>query len=210
MHLAGLKLLFRHVLGRADVVADIPYPHVPARAPRVPSRAEIRALFDAVPTPMYRTLFIVCYATGLRISEACSLQVGDIDARAGVLWVRGGKGAKDRATVLSPRLLGILRAYWRETRPPHPGMFPGGIVGRPVIPRSVSRAVSIASARAGLSPPVTCHQLRHAFATHLLAAGTDLRTLQSMLGHANLRTTGRYLTIGTEHLQRVPSLLDAL
>lgn len=210
MHIAALKFLFRHVLDRATVVESIPYPHVPSKQPRVPTKAELRQLFAHAPSALYRMLFIVCYASGLRISEACVVRVEDIDASAGVLWVRKGKGAKDRATVLSPRLLATLRAYWRANRPVRPYLFPGQVPGRAVCARSVSRALVMASSRAGLTPPVTCHLLRHAFATHLLEAGTDLRTLQSMLGHSNLRTTIRYLTIGVGHLQRVPSLLDSL
>jgi site-specific recombinase XerD len=138
------------------------------------------------------------------------LQVGDIDAAKGVLHVRHGKGGKDRMTVLSPRLLQMLRAYWLEVRPPRPYLYYGATTGRPVHVRSVQNAITTASRRAGISPPLTCHLLRHAFATHGLESGTDLRTLQIMLGHSNLKITARYLTLGSAHLGRVRSPLDAL
>lgn len=210
MHVAGLKFFYQHVVDRPEVVAKIPWPRVPIKQPDIATPAEIQAFLEAAPSPLYRVASMVAYGCGLRLSEVCSLKVGDIDRARGVIHVRGGKGQKDRMTLLPRRLLEALESYWRETRPPGLWLFPGEQPDRPISKRSVERAITIAKKKAGIARPLTCHLLRHAFATHLLEAGTDLRTIQSALGHANIHTTTRYLQVRTSHLERTMSPLDRL
>ena len=133
----------------------------------------------------------------------------DIDARRQVLWVRQGKGRKDRQTLLSPKLLELLRIYWRAERPTE-WLFPGANPTRPISPKAVFLACQKAGRKAGLSKPVHPHLLRHAFATHLLEAGVNLRTIQILLGHANLETTARYLQVADVSIRSTPSPLDSL
>ena len=209
-HLAGLKFLYRNVLRRPEAVAEIPWPNVPTKQPDIASAGEIQALLDAAPSARERVVWMIAYGCGLRISEVCTLQFQDIDRKRGVLHVRAGKGGKDRMTLLPKRLLAALEAYWREMRPPGPYLFPGGQAEQPITARSISRATQIARKAAGITRPLTCHLLRHAFATHLMEAGTDLRTIQCTLGHTNLRTTTRYLQMRSDHLERTTSPLDRL
>lgn len=210
MYVAGIKFLYREVLERPEVVAGIPYPFVPDTLPEVPTPQEVEALLQAAPSPTCRLVWMAAYGAGLRIAEACALRLGDIDGERGVLHVRGGKGRKDRVTVLPRRLLDEVRAYVDETRPPQPWLFPGRFPGTSLHPSSVQRETREAARRAGIRRRLTCHLLRHAFATHLLEAGTDLRTIQAVLGHANIRTTARYLHIRSEHVARMVSPLDRL
>ncbi len=210
MHVAGIKFLYREVLARPDVSEAIPWPQVPITLPDVAAPDEILALLAAAPTSFYRVLWMVAYGCGLRVAEVCVLRVEDIDRKRGLLHVRGGKGNKDRLTVLPARLLESLTAYWRETRPPGPWIFPGRDGGTPISTRAVQREIQATVRRAGIGRRLTCHLLRHAFATHLLEDGTDLRTIQAMLGHTSLRTTTRYLHIRSDHIERVRSPLDRL
>ena len=158
--------------------------------------------------PKFRVLFSTIYATGLRISEACALETGDIDAAKGMVLVRHGKGDKERAVMLSPRLLAILRAYWRQERPPAPYLFVGR-TGRPLHVRVARKALRLAAASAGLGR-VTPHVLRHSFATHLLESGTDLRVIQVLLGHESIDTTTRYVRVSRTLLRNTQSPLDRL
>jgi integrase/recombinase XerD len=211
MHVAGIKFFYREVLRRPEVAEETPWPHVPDKLPDVASTTEIQALLAAAPSSFYRLLWMVAYGCGLRVAEACALRVEDIDRKRGVLHVRCGKGRKDRVTLLPKRLIEELTAYWREARPPGPWVFPGATeAGGPISSRSVQREITATAKRAGISRRVTCHLLRHAFATHLLEAGTDLRTIQAMLGHASIRTTTRYLHIRSDHIERTTSPLDRL
>ena len=124
--------------------------------------------------------------------------------------MHSGKGRKDRLTLLPQRLLVALTEYWREARPPGPWIFPGRSGTEPISPRAVQREIQATIARAGIQRRLTCHLLRHAFATHLLEAGTDLRTIQAVLGHTTIKTTTRYLHIRSDHIERTTSPLDRL
>jgi len=152
---------------------------------------------------------MTCYAAGLRLGEVCHLQVADIDSARMVIHVRTGKGDRERLTVLSPRLLEALRAYWRLARP-RVWLFPGARPDRPVSCDSVRRVFHSACAQAGLPCGYTPHSLRHSFATHLLDAGTDLVLIQHLLGHTSIRTTCRYTHVSLARFQQAPSLLDRL
>jgi len=163
----------------------------------------------AVESLKHRTILTVCYAAGLRVSEAVRLTPDAIDSQRMVIRVAAGKGRKDRYVMLSPRLLDILRAYWRKARPKD-WLFPGDLPGQPISTAAVEDACRHTRDRAGISKPVTPHSLRHAFAVHLLEAGADLRTIQLLLGHRSLSTTARYLRLATSKVCATPSPLEFL
>jgi len=166
-------------------------------------------LLEAPRSLRHRVVLATLYSGGLRVSEVTHLKVTDIDARRGVLWVRQGKGRRDRQTLLSPQLLELLRAYWHAEHPVG-WLFPNAGGTRPISPKAVFLACRSAAQAAGISKPVHPHSLRHAFATHLLEAGTNLRTIQILLGHANLETTARYLHVADVAVRSTPSPLDSL
>lgn len=171
---------------------------------------EIATLLDALRRPLYRAIAMVLYGAGLRIFEACALEVGDIDAARMVIHVRHGKGNKPREVMLSPRLYAALRMYWKAERPPQPHLFVSRYTNRPVNPESMRKALQAARNKAGMKKRVTCHMLRHSFATHLLESGTDVRVIQQLLGHRSLDTTMIYAHVSTELLSRTKSPLDGL
>ena len=210
MHVAALKFLYGVTLDRPDVVERIPYPKVPRTLLDIPSPGEVAKVLAAVRSPKYRVLLFCAYGAGLRVSEACKLSIGDIDDKRMVIHVRAGKGARDRYAMLSPVLLDMLRRYYRAERPEKPFLFPGNVAGKPASPEGVQTAVRIALAHSGVSKRITPHTLRHAFATHSLEAGTDLRVIQVLLGHANIRTTTRYLHVSTRLIASTRSPLDAI
>jgi integrase/recombinase XerD len=205
-HLAALKFLYARTLGRPQVVSFLGWPTDPERLPVVLSAEEVAALLDALQVPVYRVLFTPVYATGLRIREACSLETRDIDAQRGVIHVRHGKGGKARLVMLSPKLLQVLRAYWKLERPPAPFLFASQRTGKPVQPNTARVALRKAALAAGLDKKITPHVLRHSFATHLLESGTNLRIIQSLLGHSSIETTSLYTRVsaGLIRAQRAP------
>lgn len=208
--LAALKFLYRSTLGREWEVNRIPFPkHRQPALPRVLHHDQLLALFAALRRPKYRGLLMTCYAAGLRISEACRLRVEDIDSQRMVLRVSQGKGAKECYTILSPRLLIVLRLYWQLTRPREwlfPGQGPTGYVS----PNSVREVFRRAREQAGLGPWCTPHVLRHSFATHLLEAGTDLMIIKALLGHNSIKTTCVYTHVSTQSIAKVTSPLESL
>jgi len=210
VHVAGLKFLYERTLGRPQEVAWMGWPRPPRGLPRVLDASEIAGLLGAMRLALYRTIALVMYGAGLRISEAVGLQVGDIDAARGVIRVRRGKGGKSREVMLSPKLLGALRTYWRAARPPQPYVFASPKTGRPVKAETVRTAMRRACQDAGLKKKVTPHMLRHSFATHLLEGGTDVRVIQQMLGHSDVDTTMRYTRVSTAMISRTKSPLDKL
>jgi site-specific recombinase XerD len=205
----ALRLLYGVTLGRPEQVPFIPFGKRPQTLPVVLSPEETVQFLEAAEPGRDRTLFQTTYACGLRLSEVTHVQIPDIDSKRMVLIVRQGKGAKDRLVPLSVRLLDVLRAYWREARP-HPWLFPGRDVRQPLTGGGVERRFRRTLMRAGLTKAATMHTLRHCFATHMLEAGIDLRTLQAMMGHTSLTTTMRYLHISCQRLRQAPSLLERL
>jgi len=181
----------------------------PKRLPVILSRDEVRRLLTAARRIKTRAMLTTLYATGLRVSELVGLKVADIDSQRMVIRVRQGKGQKDRYVMLSERLLAILREYWRARRPTD-WLFPGDDPAKPLSRRVVQRNCDAAAGRAGLTKNVSPHALRHAFATHLLEAGTDLRTIQTLLGHQNLRTTALYTYVSPEKVSATKSPFDTL
>jgi site-specific recombinase XerD len=207
--LAALRFLYRWVLQRGDIVQDIRAPRPERRLPVVLSFEEVHRFFAAIPSFKYRTLLMFAYAAGLRISEAANVRVADIDSQRMVIRVVQGKRKKDRYTVLSPLLLQMLRHYWWAARPKD-YLFPSRGKTGVVRSSSVQHACIEARAAAGLSKEVTPHTLRHSFATHLLEAGTDLRIIQELLGHASPRTTAIYTHVSTKLISQIQSPLDLL
>jgi site-specific recombinase XerD len=207
---AALRFLYRVTLQRDWPVTEVlPAPKKPQTLPVVLSREEVRQFLDCVPSLKHRTILSVCYAAGLRISEAVRLQLTDLDSARMVLRVEQGKGQKDRYVMLSPRLLELLRAWWRVARP-RPWLFPGREADQPITTDAVEEACQKAQRRCGIPKPITPHSLRHAFAVHLLEGGTDLRTIQLLLGHRSLATTARYLRIATSQVCATRSPFDLL
>ena len=205
----ALRLLYGVTLGRPEQVPFIPFGKRPQTLPVVLSPEETVQFLEAAEPGRDRTLFRTTYACGLRLSEVVHLQIPDIDSKRMLVSVRQGKGAKDRLVPLSVRLLEVLRDYWREYRP-RPWLFPGRDGEQPLTGGAVERRFRRTLARAGLTKAATMHTLRHCFATHMLEAGVDLRTLQAMMGHTSLETTMRYLHISSQRLRQAPSLLDRL
>ena len=208
---AALRFLYRTTLGRDwDFDHSIPCPKAPKQLPVVLSPEEVLHFLGCVESLKHRTILTTCYAAGLRISEATHLKCrGAIDRQRMVLRVEQGKGQKDRYVMLSPRLLETLTSYWRVVRPKE-WLFPGAIDDRPITREAVGDACQKAHSVSGLSKPVTPHSLRHAFAVHLLEAGTDVRTIQLLLGHRSLSTTAQYLRIATNKVCSTTSPLELL
>ena len=215
VRLAALRFLFVAVLKRRWTVDDTPYPKRPDKLPVVLTQEEVARMIEAALTPVHRAVLMLLYGTGLRRAEVTRLKVADIDTDRMVIHVVGGKGRKDRDVMLSSKLLDGLRAYWRGLkRKPETWLFPAGRwherVEQPMSDKVVWHACAEAAKRAGIDKPVHPHTLRHCFATHLLEAGVDLRTIQLLLGHGDLKATTVYLHLSHRHLQATASPLDAL
>ena len=210
LYVASIRFLYAVTLERPGEVAHIPWPRVVQKLPAVVSRAEVEALLGKIEPLVCRMVVMTAYGSGLRISEVLALETGDIDGKAGIIHVRRGKGGRPRLVMLPRRLLEALREYWRLAHPPGPLLFPGQDRSKPVCPDTVRRAVHCAADALGIGRRVTMHAFRHSFATHLLEAGEDLRTIQVLLGHRSIRNTTRYLQVSTQHLARVASPLDTM
>jgi len=207
--IAGLRFLYRFTLDRPGMVPLIPYPRQKRRQPVVLSAGEVARFINALGNLKHRTVAMVLYGAGLRISEALALEVRDIDSGRMVITVRHGRGDADRHVVLSEALLAALRVYCRAYRP-RVCLFPGADPAKPLSASAMQRALKAARKRAGILKPATAHTLRHSYATHLLEAGTDIRVIQMLLGHRSLRTTQIYTHVSAERMRATPSPLDAL
>ena len=208
---SACRFLFGNVLRQRKIWLDIPMAKVPKRLPVVLSRQDVRALFAACTTLRGRTVLMTTYAAGLRVSEVCALQVGDIESAPDrmCIKVRQGKGGQDRYTLLSPRLLELLRLYYRAHRPGS-WLFPNKGGSGPMADQIAQRLYNATCDRAGLKAAAGIHTLRHSFATHLLESGVDLHTIQRLLGHGHISTTMRYLHLAQSHLTRTTSPLELL
>jgi site-specific recombinase XerD len=205
---AALRFFYTVTLNRQDLALAIPPRKTPRHLPQVLSGVELQRLFD-VENPKHRVLLMTTYAAGLRVSEVVRLRVTDIDSHRMMIRVEGGKGEKDRYTILSPRLLQELRTYWQIQRPPQ-WLFPGPKSGSPITPRTAQEVFTRAKTRAAISKAGGIHLLRHSFATHLLEAGVDLRTIQLLMGHSSIGSTVRYLQLTRKTLDSAQSPLDLL
>lgn len=206
---SALRFLYLTTLEMPWTNEYFPRARRPHKLPVVLSQEEVLAFFDHVPSLKYRAALMACYGAGLRISEAVSLRVSDIDSQRGLIRIEQGKGAKDRYAMLSPRLLHVLRRYWCATRPPD-YLFPSWRKDRHLSSTSLQLACREAAARAGIAKRVTVHTLRHSFATHLLENGTDMRVIQVLLGHTNIGTTARYAAVSPQLVSATVSPLDKL
>ena len=205
----ALRFLYRITLGRDWIVEHIAYPRLPRKLPVILSLAELQQFFEAIPNLKHRAALMTAYAAGLRVSEVVALKVTDIDSQRMVIRVELGKGGKDRYVMLSPRLLTLLRTYWKTVRPKE-WLFTGYKPNQHLSVRTLQVVCHNAWQNSGLTKPVTMHSLRHCFATHLLEKGTDLRTIQLLMGHRSLATTGRYLSVATSSICATASPLDLL
>ncbi|HEY2339558.1 MAG TPA: site-specific integrase [Steroidobacteraceae bacterium] len=206
----GLKFFFHHTLKRRELEFRVPSARQPQKLPQILSREEVAALIEATRNLKHRVVLMTAYATGLRVSEVCALRVADIDSTRMMIRVEQGKGAKDRYTLLSVRLLKELRVYWRVHRPQTYLFAAARSPDRPMVVKAAQRMFYVAKERAGIAKDCGFHGLRHAFATHLLESGTDLHTIQRLMGHGQLSTTMRYFHLAQQHLARTPSPLDLL
>ena len=209
LNLQALRFLYNVTLRRPEVLAHLPCPKRLKRLPVVLSPEELIRFFAAVGRLNHRALLITAYAAGLRVSKVAALRVEDIDSQRMVLRVRQGKGRKDRYVMLSPKLLELLRAYYKAARP-KTWLFPGLNPNGPISAGAVMKACRQAWRASGIEKHVTVHALRHSFATHLLEAGTDLRKIQVLLGHDSPRTTAIYTHVSPDALRTTSSPLDRL
>jgi len=207
--ICGLRFFYRNTLNRKVEIERIPFPRREKKLPLILSKEEVKALLTAPKNLAHRAILATLYGAGLRVSEATSLNVDDLDPSRGVIWVRGGKGRKDRQVMLSEPLREVLAAYCRR-KCPTDWLFPGTKPGCPLSPRSVFCTCRKAARLAGIAKKVHPHSLRHAFATHLLEDGVNLVVIQKLLGHASLRTTARYVHVADSTLRLTKSPLEML
>ena len=210
--IAALRFFFVKVLRRPYRQMDLVYPKRPERLPIILSEEEVARLIESASNSYHRVIVMVLYGTGLRREELCQLKLSDIDSQRMVIHVRQGKGNRDREVTLSPRLLEVLRAYWKW-RKPKIYLFPSHQRKRkeqPITSKTVYHAVREAARRSGIKKQISPHILRHSWATHLLERGTDLKTIQVLLGHVDLESTTIYLHLSQRHLQAIHNPVDGL
>jgi integrase/recombinase XerD len=206
---AAAQFLYMTTLELPWSRSHFPHQHVPGKLPVVLSPTEVAHFFRHIGIIKFRAALMTCYGAGLRISEVVHLRVEDIDSSRMLIHVREGKGAKDRYTMLSPKLLELLRLYWRFQRPPE-WLFPAIKPTRHISVSTLQQVCREAAQLAGFSKRVTAHTLRHSFATHLLENGTDIRIIQSLLGHSRIDSTAHYTAVTRKAVATTASPLDAL
>ena len=206
---AGIKFFYRVTLKKSWNFERIPCQKVGRRLPEILSLEEVQSIFTATANVKHRTLLMTVYAGGLRVSEVTALRVSDIDSDRMVIRIEQGKGRQDRYVMLSPHLLTALRSYWMRYKP-ETWLFPSRSTGGPLSARTVERVFEKAAERAGISKQVSPHSLRHAYATHLLEDGTNIRVIQTLLGHRSLRSTEIYTHVAKTYLKDTRSPLDKL
>lgn len=214
IRMSAIRFLYKKTLKRRDIdFDDLPFPKTPVKLPIALSPDEVTRLIQAAANLMHRTILMVLYGTGIRRTEASLLKVSDIDSQRMVIHIRQGKGSRDRDVPLTPKLLEALREYYRWRRP-KVYLFPSTPgqrgVEEPISDKTIWYACRAAAGRAGLTKRIGPHTLRHSFATHLLEAGTDLRTIQLLLGHAHLADTTVYLHLSQRHLHAAVNPLEQI
>ena len=212
--ISALRFLYKKTLKRRDLAFDdLPFPKQPHKLPTVLSQEEVTRLIGAAPNRMHRTLLMLLYGTGMRRTEASRLKVSDIDSQRMVIHIQQGKGLRDRDVPLTPKLLEVLRDYWRWKKP-RVYLFPSKIgdpgIEQPISDKTIWNACRAAATRAGINKKLSPHTLRHRFATHLLESGADLRTIQLLMGHERLEDTTIYLHLSQRHLHAAINPLDQL
>lgn len=210
IHVAAIRFLYRVTLKEPEVVADIPRPKARAPLPQILSHSEILRVFDEMTSVRCRMAAMTIYGTGLRVSEACSLESSDLDSKRMLIRVRMGKGNRDRYVMLPETLLHTLRAYWVVRRPKGPYLFTTRRDdSRPLPVGTLRTALRQAAKVAGIDKPVGPHILRHCFATHMLELGADIRQIQLVLGHGSMQSTARYTQMSKRSIAAMKSPLDA-
>jgi site-specific recombinase XerD len=212
--MSALRFLYKKTLKRRDIAYDdLIFPKKPRKLPTVLSPEEITRMIEAAPNLMHRTILIVLYGTGIRRTEASLLKASDIDSERMVVHIRQGKGSRDRDVPMTPKLLDALREYWRWKKP-KVYLFPSTAghrgVEQPISGHTIWYVCHEAAKRAGIKKPIGAHTLRHCFATHLMEAGTDLRTIQLLMGHARLEHTTLYLHLSHRHLHAATNPLEQI
>ena len=212
--ISALRFLYKKTLKRRDLAFDdLPFPKQPRTLPTILSQDEVTRLIEAAANRTHRTLLILLYATGMRRTEASLLKVSDIDSQRMVIHIHRGKGLRDRDVPLTPKLLEVLRDYWRWKKP-RVYLFPSKVgdpgIEQPISDKTVWNACRTAATRAGIQKKLHPHTLRHCFATHLLESGADLRTIQLLMGHERLEDTTIYLHLSQRHLHAAINPLDQL
>jgi integrase/recombinase XerD len=207
---AALRFFFGITLGRDCTIEPFGAVRQRHKLPIVLSADEVAEFFHAIPNIKHRTILMTAYSAGLRVSDVTQLRVADIDSRRMVIRIVQAKGRKDRDVMLSPRLLTMLRLYWKAVRPRGEYLFPGNRPNRHISSDAVWAVCRKARQRAGLNKPISVHTLRHSFATHMLEGGADLPTIQVLLGHSSIRTTAKYIHIATAVIAKTQSPFDRL
>ena len=203
----ALRFIYEVTLKRPWEVKKLPHPKTRKRLPVILNKGEVQRILSVTTNLKHKTILMLAYSSGLRVSEAVHLKVSDIDTARMTVMVREGKGSKDRYTMLSKVALETLIQYLRQYRPTS-WLFPGMTPGKPLSRKSMALVIRAAKERAGIAKQATMHSLRHAFATHLLEAGADLHQVQLLLGHRSLRSTAVYLHVSREALSKITSPLD--
>ena len=206
---SALRFLYETTLGMDWNMKNIPRSKKQSKLPVVLSLQEVSSIFDAVSNIKHKAILMTTYDAGLRVSETANLLISDIDSSRMSIFVRQGKGQRDRYSLLSQPNLLLLREYWRQYKPSS-YLFPGISPGSPISTRTIQQVFYDARKKANIDKPASVHSLRHSFATHLLEAGTDLFTIQQLLGHFNLGTTSKYLHMVQGKILQVKSPLDLL
>jgi site-specific recombinase XerD len=209
-HAAALRFFIGVTLGKSWARSGIPCARAVQKLPEVLSGTEVMRLLRGFDSPAQKAVALLCYGAGLRVSEAVSLKLRDIDSERGVIHVRYGKGGKPREVALGQNLLVGLRKYWRSCRPAGQYLFPGQ-QGREYLTRaSFNKALRKAVGKSGIDKRVSPHTLRHSYATHMIESGVDLRSVQLLLGHSSIQSTARYVHLTHARMQSLRSPLDAL
>jgi site-specific recombinase XerD len=207
----SLRFLYVELYKKPFVIGSLPRPRRESKLPDVLSENEVKKMFSTVRNLKHRTMLMLAYASGLRVSELVRLRVEDIDAERGLIHIRDAKGKRDRFTLFPDSLRGQLVGYWKLYRLPKTGwLFPGQTMDRHLTERSIQAVIGRALKTAGIGKPVSMHTLRHSFATHLLEHGTDLRYIQELLGHQSIRTTQIYTHVSQKAIGKIRSPLDFL
>jgi site-specific recombinase XerD len=205
----ALRFFFKVTVDKPETTRHLVFVYEPRKLPRVLSPEDVLRLLEAAPNPKYKAALSVAYGAGLRAMEVVALKVADVDSQRMLIRIEQGKGGKDRFAMLSPKLLELLRDWYRIARP-RVFFFPGQDKIGPITPRQLNRICHLAAELAGLPKWVAPHTLRHSFATHLLEQNIDVRVIQVLLGHAKLDTTARYTQVATNIIREVMSPLDRL
>jgi len=207
----ALRFLYCDLYHKDFVIESLPRPRKERRLPDVLNEQEVVRLIQAVTNVKHKTMLMLTYASGLRVSEVVRLKIEDLDIERRMIHIRGAKGKKDRFTLFPLSMVGVLHQYWGMYRLGTSGwLFPGAVPSRPLAIRSIQAVFERAVEKAGIEKPISMHTLRHSFATHLLEQGTDLRYIQELLGHQSSRTTEIYTHISTKSIRKIMSPLDRI